>query len=217
MARKRMIDPEFWSDEEIGKWSHPARLFYIGLWNFADDEGRFKAPPLLLKSQIFPYDRNINIDKLKTEISNKIKWYNCNGSIYGYIKNFLKYQRIDRPTESKLPIPDEFDEDSSSNHRELDPNIREVKRSKEKALHSLFQALWEKYPEKGRHKQKLAELHYKASVKSDVDMENIDRALENYIKCDKVKGGYVQNASTWFNDWPSWVHFKEEPKVEAEW
>ena len=56
MARKRMIDPEFWSDEEIATLSFPARLFYIGLWNFADDEGKGKGHSKLLKAQIFPYD-----------------------------------------------------------------------------------------------------------------------------------------------------------------
>jgi hypothetical protein len=75
MARKRMIDPEFWSDEEIGNWSFPARLFYIGLWNFADDSGRFKAHNDLLKAQIFPYDKRLDIDKLKKELNHKIQWY----------------------------------------------------------------------------------------------------------------------------------------------
>ncbi len=65
MARKRIIDPEFWSDEEIGQWSFPARLFYIGLWNFADDSGRFKAANALLKAQIFSYDKKLDVKKLK--------------------------------------------------------------------------------------------------------------------------------------------------------
>lgn len=127
-----MIDPEFWSDEEIGMWSHSARLFYIALWNFADDEGRFKAHSALLKSQIFPYDAKVNIDKLKTEIGNKVQWYEADGLIYGYLRNFLKYQRIDRPQPSKLPTPKEqFDECSTNVRGHVLPNIREVKRSKE--------------------------------------------------------------------------------------
>lgn len=127
MARKRMIDPEFWSDEEIGRWSHQARLFYIGLWNFADDEGRFKAHKSLLKSQIFPYDLKIDIERLKRELTCKIQWYEADGLQYGYIRNFLKYQRIDRPTDSKLPAPPEhIDEPSTNTRRTLEANIREV-------------------------------------------------------------------------------------------
>lgn len=112
MARKRMIDPEFWSDEEIGKWSHSARLFYIGLWNFSDDAGRFKAHPNLLKSQIFPYDEKIDIENLKIELGDKIQWYEAGGSSYGFIRKFLKHQRIDKPQPSKLPAPPPFADDS---------------------------------------------------------------------------------------------------------
>jgi len=133
MARKRIIDPEFWSDEEIGKWSFSTRLFYIGLWNFADDEGRFKAHNDLLKAQIFPYDKKVDIEKLKKELNSKIQWYEIDGCQYGFICNFLKHQRIDKPTKSKLPIPPPFPDNSSNNPRILPPNIskeniREVNR-----------------------------------------------------------------------------------------
>ncbi len=125
-----MIDPEFWSDEEIGNWSRSARLFYIALWNFADDCGRFKAHSGLLKSQIFPYDdpKSLKIEKLKEEVSNKIVWYDVNGSQYGYLRNFNKHQRIDRPQPSKLPSPppDKIVECSPNNLRVVPPNIKEV-------------------------------------------------------------------------------------------
>lgn len=132
MPRKRIIDPEFWSDEQIAQWPYEARLFYIGLWNFADDEGRFKAHPALLKSQIFPYDNRIDIEKLKSLLNGKIQWYCVDGSQYGFIRNFFKYQRIDRPTESKLPTPRLIDDNSSSPRESLAPNTIEVKLSKVK-------------------------------------------------------------------------------------
>ena len=146
MPRKRMISPEFWRDEEIGAWSIEARLFYIGLWSFADDEGRLRAHPKLLKSQIFPYDEKINIEKLKAEVSKKVLWYKYAGQEYGYIKNFLKHQQINRPSKSQLPAPpkDIFEvflenrtqnegsqnirrtlgEDSPNTQRTLTPNTR---------------------------------------------------------------------------------------------
>ena len=51
-----MIDPEFWSDEKTGSLSFSARLLFIGMWNYADDDGIIKARPEYLKSSIFPYD-----------------------------------------------------------------------------------------------------------------------------------------------------------------
>lgn len=133
MARKRIIDPEFWSDEEIGKWSYAARLFYIGLWNFADDAGRFKAHNDLLKAQIFPYEKKIDIDKLKKELNHKIQWYEVENLQYGFIRNFLKHQRIDRPTDSKLPVPPPFDDSSLKPRGDVLPNISKVNISKEKS------------------------------------------------------------------------------------
>lgn len=141
MARKRMIDPEFWSDEEIGKWSFPARLFYIGLWNFADDDGRFKAADLLLKAQIFPYDKLINIGKLKKELNHKIQWYEVDNLQYGFIRNFLKHQRIERPTLSKLPIPPQLTDNSPTNRGDVAPNIIEVKLSKDKLIEDILSDL----------------------------------------------------------------------------
>lgn len=144
MARKRMIDPEFWSDEEIGNWSFPARLFYIGLWNFADDSGRFKAHNDLLKAQIFPYDKRLDIDKLKKELNHKIQWYEVEGLQYGYIRNFLKHQRIDKPTDSRLPLPPPLGETSAKTQRTLPPNIREEKRREEKLREDNIYADFEK-------------------------------------------------------------------------
>lgn len=135
MARKRMIDPEFWSDEEIAGWSFAARLFYIGLWNFADDEGRFKAHDDLLRAQIFPYEKKIDISALKKEMNGKIRWYEADGLKYGFVRNFLKHQSLDHPTKSKLPIPPKLAEDSSKVRRGLaedspliEEKLREEKR-----------------------------------------------------------------------------------------
>lgn len=37
--RIRQVRPEFWSDAKVGRLPDAVRLFYIGLWNLADDEG----------------------------------------------------------------------------------------------------------------------------------------------------------------------------------
>lgn len=104
IPRKRMISPEFWDDEEIAEWSSDAKLFYIGLWNFADDDGRFRAVPKFLKARIFPYT-NIDVEILMEEIKDKIQYYESGGQKYGWIKNFKKHQYINHAIPSKLPAP----------------------------------------------------------------------------------------------------------------
>ena len=34
-----MIDPKFWTDDKIMDLEPLARLLFIGIWNFADDNG----------------------------------------------------------------------------------------------------------------------------------------------------------------------------------
>ena len=206
MARKRIIDPTFWEDEEIGlKWPPLARLFYIGLWNFADDEGRIKAHPALLKSQIFPYERKVDIEKLKKIVSSKVQWYEVSGSQYGFVRNFLKHQRIDRPTPSKLPAPPPFDEPSSNPQRDVLPNISKEKLSKDKLIedkvkHLDFVLLTDK------EYKKLCELFGKSQA--DIMIEK----LNNYIgsKGKKYKSHYFT-----ILNWAGKDGIRQQRKIEV--
>lgn len=49
MARIRTVKPEFWTDEKIVECSIPARLLFIGLFNFADDKGCLERSPKRIK------------------------------------------------------------------------------------------------------------------------------------------------------------------------
>lgn len=42
VARIRSIKPEFWTDGDMLRLSDSCRLFFIGLWNFCDDEGKHR-------------------------------------------------------------------------------------------------------------------------------------------------------------------------------
>jgi hypothetical protein len=70
-----------------------------------------------------------------------------------------------------------------------------------------FEEIYSKYPNKDGRKQ--AELHFKASVKTDKDWQDIQTALKNYLASDKVTKGFIKMASTWFNNWRDWVNFKD--------
>lgn len=70
-----------------------------------------------------------------------------------------------------------------------------------------FSEVWNLYPSKVG--KKAAERHFKATVKNDIDFERIKKALEIYLKTERVINGYVQNGSTWFNDWETWLDYKE--------
>lgn len=62
MARIRYLKPDFFKDENLAALPFEVRLFFAGLWNFADKAGRLEDRPLRLKIEIFPYDK-IDINK----------------------------------------------------------------------------------------------------------------------------------------------------------
>jgi hypothetical protein len=110
MARKRMIDPEFWSDDKMCELSRDTRLFYIGLWNISDDQGRFEANVSKLKAQIFPLDNDVDKNLIKEFlqallIKRRILIYQNGENVYGVVLKFLRHQKINRPTPSRIPAP----------------------------------------------------------------------------------------------------------------
>jgi hypothetical protein len=109
MPRIRSIKPEFWEDERIGTLSRDARLLYLGLISLADDEGRFRASSVLLRAQVFPYDHKTDVPAWMDELvaAGRVVRYSFDGETFGAIKTFPRHQKIDRPTPSKLPSPDD--------------------------------------------------------------------------------------------------------------
>ncbi len=107
--RIRTIKPDFWADEFMAKLPMAARLVYIALWNEADDEGRLRGNHRYLKSVLFPYDDDLDmraiLDSLKAH--GKIIEYSVRAQTYLFLPNFLRHQRINRPTPSKLPKHEE--------------------------------------------------------------------------------------------------------------
>lgn len=139
MARKRMIDPSFWTDEKLGECSRDERLLFMGLVSNADDEGYGRANPKLLRSSIFPYDdlRVSDCEKWLSRLGGLglIALYEVDGQTYYHLPNFLKHQTINRPTPSSIPKPTEeaatrFSDRSMSTHGALTPNRREEKLSR---------------------------------------------------------------------------------------
>jgi len=107
--RIRTIKPEFWANERIAAWPPLTRLAYVGLWNEADDEGRLRGSPAYLASRIFPYEKSLDMKKVLAPIQNcgKLVLFEHEGQHYGYLPGFNKHQRINRPSPSKLPKPDD--------------------------------------------------------------------------------------------------------------
>ena len=136
MARKRMIDPSFWTDEKLGECSIQERLLFMGLISHADDEGYGRANPKLLRSSIFPYDdlRASDFEKWLSNLGglNLVVLYTVNGQAYYYLPNFTKHQTINKPTKSDLPKPLPDNYGSATVGLPEDYLLKEEKRKEEK-------------------------------------------------------------------------------------
>lgn len=128
MARKRMLDPTIWADEDFGTLTYQAMVMYIGIMSNADDEGRLPGNALYLSSIVYPWKELNKKDSLKirNEILRKMKsvlLYEVDGKEYIQLKNWTKYQKINRPSESKYPP---FTERSVNDHGTFTPNRIEM-------------------------------------------------------------------------------------------
>jgi hypothetical protein len=106
-----MIDPGIWGDENFTQLSLKARLFFIGLFSNADDEGFTYGSPARLRSMIFP-DENWTDDdifSLRKEVENLKMIEIFGGKIgdknyeYIYFPKWWVYQpKPDYPIPSKI-------------------------------------------------------------------------------------------------------------------
>lgn len=94
--RIRSIKPGFWTDGKIARISDSCALFYIGLWNFSDDEGIFRNDPRELHCYM-PRWRALNISQFIA----KLELVGCitlsTDEQWGRTNRFTDHQRISKP------------------------------------------------------------------------------------------------------------------------
>lgn len=134
--RRRVIDPAFWTDSKVTSVSYPARLLYIGLWQYADDEGLFIEDLKNIKMVLFP-DQEFPLTESYGELTERSFFRfgtSKDGARVVEIIHFKAHQTINRPTASKLRDIVTFNDDSVNTHGALteDSLLREVNISKDK-------------------------------------------------------------------------------------
>ena len=137
MARRRMIDPNFWQSEDISKLSIRQRLLVVGLFSNADDEGKGRASIPYIRSIVFPYDdipvKDLAQDLIVIAENVSICLYEVDGNSYYKFTNWEKWQRVDKPQPSLLPDPPESLQNNSGIIPEsFLPKRKEEKRREEK-------------------------------------------------------------------------------------
>jgi hypothetical protein len=239
MSRIRTIKPEFPQSETIGKLSRDARLLFIQLWTFVDDEGRARAASRMLASLLYPYDDDARklmdgwLDELESE--GCIRRYVVDGSHYLEVVNWSKHQKIDRPSKSRLPT---F-HDALASPREPSTKPREASRALDADLvpstldlgpssvldgrkttrperDEKFEEFKKAYPKrKGGNPWKPARALFDRAVKAGSDPNAIIAALHNGIGYDTGKRDteFIPQAVRWLCE-ERWRDFPA-PHVDA--
>ena len=103
MARIRTIKPEFWVDDVMVELPFEARLLFIGLWNFVDDEGYIEDKPKRIKMQIFPADDVLIEDSLNALCdSGRLHAFDSDQGPLLQVANWDRHQKINRPTPTRF-------------------------------------------------------------------------------------------------------------------
>lgn len=113
-GRIRTVKPEWLEDEALGDVSVGARFMSVALLMLVDDEGRAEASDRKLAAKIFMYEPDLEKKLAMTrEYSRElasiryVTFYEVDGKRYLQINNFKKHQKIDRPSPSRLPAPED--------------------------------------------------------------------------------------------------------------
>jgi hypothetical protein len=107
VPRIRTIKPEFWVDEKVVELDPWARLLFIGLWNFADDQGFIEYSPKRIKMQIFPGDTTDVAPLLASLIeAGLLAAYESPIGRVLHIQSWSRHQKVSNPSSPRFDIAD---------------------------------------------------------------------------------------------------------------
>ena len=104
--RARNIKPGFFENEKLAELPALTRILYIGLWCYADREGRFEWRPKRIKAVILPYD-DCDIEEMLMSLHAMtfIDMYETPSGKVGSIPKFKEHQNP-HPHEAKSKLPE---------------------------------------------------------------------------------------------------------------
>lgn len=111
--RIRTIRPEFYQSESVGSMTWKARLVFINLWSYVEDNGVNLDNPRLFRGQCMPYDDSVldDIEDAFAELEQcgSIIRYERDGKRLLFVPGFEKWQNIQRPGACHYLPPDGWD------------------------------------------------------------------------------------------------------------
>lgn len=190
MARIRTIKPAFFRSHDVTPLSYRARLTWIGLWTYVDDEGRGRDDARIIKGELWALEDDVTWQEVERDLmelsrSGHVLRYEVSGRQFLAIPTWGEHQVISRPTKSKHPAPEDgltrgfppLTEDSVS-AQPLDTagsgsgtgkgNREREQGTAPAALASAFEEAWSHWPKKTERKKSLEQ--FKVAVRQHPDL-----------------------------------------------
>lgn len=114
-VRIRSIKPEFWRSDDIAALPLSARLLFIGLWSYVDDNGVGSDKVSSIAADLFAADleadpaetfRRVSADSACLESRGLIVRYRADGKPLLYVRNWTRHQLVKNPSNGKkYPLP----------------------------------------------------------------------------------------------------------------
>src|SRR3954453_22475368 len=109
MARIRTVKPEMFESESLAECSVTAMLTFFGLLTQADDSGRHRDHPAIIAGRLWalrPEHTATHVARDLEELAAAgviCRYTGCDGRTWLHIVTWEQHQKINRPTESRLP------------------------------------------------------------------------------------------------------------------
>ncbi|MEU9410120.1 hypothetical protein AB0E08_31150 [Streptomyces sp. NPDC048281] len=109
MARIRTIKPEAFTSESLAEVTVEAERTFFGLLTQADDHGRHRDNAAIIAGLLWPLraeHTSVHVEDDLQQLANAglvCRYTGCDGRRYVHIVTWSEHQRIDKPSQSRLP------------------------------------------------------------------------------------------------------------------
>jgi hypothetical protein len=131
-VRIRSIKPDFYESEDVAKLDWDARLVFISLWSYVDDNGVGRDDARLIVAACFPLERDPRESVARVsrainalESGGLVRRFEAEGRSLLLVTGFSKHQRIDKPGRPRYPLPDPNEPDKQAQNNRENGEIRE--------------------------------------------------------------------------------------------
>jgi hypothetical protein len=114
MARIRSIKPEFFTSLTIADLPLSARLTFIGLWTYVDDNGVGPADARLIRAAVWPLEETPDIlqrtreDLQRLQEAGLVTLYEASGRPLVAVNGWEEHQKVSHPRKPRFLTPDEL-------------------------------------------------------------------------------------------------------------